>query len=160
MKPTRPLRALLLSLACSAALAAQAQNATRIDIPAGDLAAALDAYARQSGTQLVYRADQLKGARTPGVKGQAASPQALDALLKGSGYRAQRDASGAVVIVPQATTRAAPATTPPRAAQAAPPQSVPADAPVTDFETVQVTGSRIPRAQVEGPAPITSLRAL
>ena len=107
MKPSRPLRALLLSLACTAALAAQAQTATRIDIPAGDLAAALDAYARQSGTQLVYRADQLKGARTPGVQGQAASPQALDALLKGSGYRAQRDASGAVVIVPQSScTRA------------------------------------------------------
>ncbi|MEG3048592.1 MAG: STN domain-containing protein, partial [Thermomonas sp.] len=74
--------------------------APRIDIPAGDLAAALDAYARQSGTQLVYRADQLKGARSTGVQGQPASPQTLDALLKGSGYRAQRDASGAVVIPP------------------------------------------------------------
>ena len=159
MKPSRPLRALLLSLACTAALAAQAQTATRIDIPAGDLAAALDAYARQSGTQLVYRADQLKGARTPGVQGQAASPQALDALLKGSGYRAQRDASGAVVIVPQAATRAAPAPTPPRAAQATPAQDAPAEAPITDLGTVQVTGSRIPRAQVEGPAPITMITA-
>src|SRR5690606_3168645 len=84
LKPSRPLRALLLSLACSAALAAQAQTVPRIDIPAGDLAAALDAYARQSGTQLVYRADQLKGARSSAVQGQAASPQALDALLKGS----------------------------------------------------------------------------
>ena len=125
MKPTRPLRALLLSLACSAALAAQAQTAPRIDIPAGDLAVALDAYARQSGTQLVYRADQLKGARSAGVQGQTASPQALDALLKGSGYRAQRDASGAVVIVPQAATRSAPAAAPPRAAQATPAQSAP-----------------------------------
>ncbi|QNN70792.1 STN domain-containing protein [Thermomonas carbonis] len=115
MKPSRPLRALLLSLACTAALAAQAQTAPRIDIPAGDLAAALDVYARQSGTQLVYRADQLKGARTPGVKGQAASPQALDALLKGSGYRAQRDASGAVVIVPQAAAKPAAAAPPRRA---------------------------------------------
>ena len=67
MKPSRPLRVLFLSLACSAALAAQAQSG-RIDIPAGDLAAALDAYARQSGTQLVYRADQLKGARSAGLR--------------------------------------------------------------------------------------------
>ena len=66
MKPSRPLRVLLLSLACSAALAAQAQGG-RIDIPAGDLATALDTYARQSGTQLVYRADQLKGARSAGL---------------------------------------------------------------------------------------------
>ena len=147
---------MLLSLACTAALAAQAQTAPRVDIPAGDLAAALDAYARQSGTQLVYRADQLRGARSPGVQGQPASPQALDALLKGSGYRAQRDGSGAVVIVPQAAAKpAAAAPARPRAAQAAPPPSTPADTPVTDLQTVQVTGSRIPRAQVEGPAPIT-----
>ena len=37
MKPSRPLRVLFLALACSAALAAQAQGG-RIDIPAGDLA--------------------------------------------------------------------------------------------------------------------------
>ena len=60
MKSSRPLRVLLLSLACSVALTAQAQAASgRIDVPAGDLATALDTYARQSGTQLVYRADQL-----------------------------------------------------------------------------------------------------
>ena len=159
MKPSRPLRALLLSLACSAALAAQAQTAPRVDVPAGDLAVALDAYARQSGTQLVYRADQLKGARSAGVQGQPASPQALDALLKGSGYRAQRDASGAVVIVPQAATKpAAAAPASPRAAQAAPAQAAPTEGPVTDLQTVQVTGSRIPRAQEEGPAPITTGR--
>ena len=160
MKPSRPLRALLLSLACSAALAAQAQTTPRVDVPAGDLAVALDAYARQSGTQLVYRADQLKGARSAGVQGQPASPQALDALLKGSGYRAQRDASGAVVIVPQAATKpAAAAPASPRAAQAAPAQAAPTEGPVTDLQTVQVTGSRIPRAQEEGPAPITTITA-
>ena len=154
MKPSRPLRVLLLSLACSAALAAQAQGG-RIDIPAGDLATALDTYARQSGTQLVYRADQLKGARSAGLKNQAASPQALDALLKNSGFHAQRDDSGAVLVVPQSAPAAAPQ---PRAATQANPQSA-TDAPVTNLDTVQVTGSRIPRAQVEGPAPITLITA-
>ena len=159
MKPSRPLRVLFLALACSAALAAQAQGG-RIDIPAGDLASALDAYASQSGTQLVYRADQLKGARSAGLKGQAASPQALDALLKGSGFHAQRDDSGAVLVVPQATpAQAAPAAAPrPRAAQSPAPQAA-TETQVTDLQTVQVTGSRIPRAQVEGPAPITLVTA-
>lgn len=157
MKPSRPLRVLLLSLACSAALAAQAQSATRLDIPAGDLAGALDAYARQTGTQVVYRADQLKGARSAGLRGQAASPQAIDALLQGSGFRAQRDASGAVLIVP-AGTGTQPAT-PARPAPQARPAQAAADAPVTNLDAVQVTGSRIPRAQVEGPAPITIVTA-
>ena len=157
MKPSRPLRVLLLSLACSAALAAQAQTASRVEIPAGQLADALDAYARQTGTQLVYRADQLKGARSAGLRGQAASPQALDALLQGSGFRAQRDASGAVLIVPagNGAKPATPARPTPQARQA----QAATDAPITNFDAVQVTGSRIPRAQVEGPAPITVVTA-
>ena len=159
MKPSRPLRVLFLALACSAALAAQAQGG-RIDIPAGDLASALDAYARQSGTQLVYRADQLKGARTAGLQGQAASPQALDALLKGSGFHAQRDDSGAVLVLAQASpAKPAPAAAPARPRPSPPPPQAATNAPVTDLETIQVTGSRIPRAQVEGPAPITIVTA-
>ncbi|WP_449446654.1 TonB-dependent receptor domain-containing protein [Thermomonas brevis] len=159
MKPSRPLRVLLLSLACSAALAAQAQSAAPLTIPAGDLASALDAYARQTGTQLVYRADQLKGARSAGLSGQAASPQSLDALLKGSGFRAQRDASGAVLIVPAAAGSTAPASAP--AARNANQQrpAAAANGPVTNLDTVQVTGSRIPRAQVEGPSPISVITA-
>ena len=161
MKPTRPLRVLILSLACSVALAANAQSpaAARVDIPAGDLAQALDAYARQSGTQLVYRADQLKGARTTGTHGERTPQAALDRLLQGSGFTARRDASGAVVIVPQPLlAQAAPAPVP--QAQAAPPPPPPAPEPaVAELETVQVTGSRIPRSQIEGPAPITVMTA-
>lgn len=152
MHPSRSFRRLVLALACSAALAAQAQTATRIDIPAGDLASSLASYASQTGTQLIYRADQLRGARSNGLKGQTASPQALDALLSGSGFRAQRDASGAVLIVPAAATPTAPA----RQARPAPsPPQAQTEGPVTQLEAVQVTGSRIPRAQIEGPAPIT-----
>jgi iron complex outermembrane recepter protein len=156
MKHTRPFRVLLLSLACSAALAAHAQTASSLNIPAGDLASALDAYARQSGTQLVYRADQLKGARSGGISGQAASPQSLDALLKGSGFTAQRDASGAVLIVP-ATAKPA-ATAAPKAAPSTQTTSA-NNEPVTNLSAIQVTGSRIPRAQIEGPAPITVVTA-
>ena len=164
MKPLRPLRILLLSVACSAALGANAQTpaATAVEIPAGSLASALDALARQSGTQLVYRADQLRDARTGGVSGTMPAPEALDRLLQGSGYAAHRNSSGAVIIVQQQAASAAPAATP----QAAPPAPRPASAPqatppppITSIEGVQVTGSRIPRAQVEGPAPITVITA-
>ncbi len=157
MKPSRPLRVLFLTLACSAALAAQAQG-VRMDIPAGDLASALDAYVRQTGTQLVYRADQLKGARSKGVQGQFDTREGLNRVLRDSGFTAQRDPSGAVLVVaqaapPKATPAPAPRTTPPAAA------ATPAEPPVTDMQAVQVTGSRIPRSEVEGPAPITVVTA-
>lgn len=156
-----PVRVLLLSMACSAALAAQAQAAPgRIDLPAGELTAALNTLAKQSGTQLVYRADQLKGRRTTGVQGATSTDQALDRLLQGSGFQAKRDASGAVLIVQaDATPRRAP---PPRPApQETPPGGGAAqvEEPVTQLETLQVTGSRIKRAEIEGPAPITVVTA-
>ena len=138
---------MLLSLACSAALSAQAQTPapSRVDVPAGDLVAALDAYARQSGTQLVYRADQLRGARTAGASGDLSPQQALERLLRGSGFSARHDTSGAVVIVQQpVVAQAAPSPAP--AAQAAVPPAQPGAQP-TELETVQVTGSRIARAQ-------------
>ncbi|MFO1493088.1 MAG: TonB-dependent receptor [Lysobacterales bacterium] len=149
------MRVLLLSLACSSALA-QAQAGPRIEIPAGDLAAALDAYARQTGVQLVYRADQLRGARSPGLRVDAASARSLDDLLAGSGFRAQRDDSGAVLIVPVAAPAAKAVPAPPAEPDTA--ASAAEDAPLS-LETVLVTGSRIARAQTEGPAPITIVTA-
>ena len=153
-------RVLLLSLACSAALTAQAQASTPINIPAGDLVPALDSLARQSGAQFVYRADQLQGLRTSGVKGAKSPQDAVDRLLQGSAFVAQRDASGAMVIV----KRPAPAKPKPRlvsmvAAQEQAPAAAEPAPPVQELETIQVTGSRIPRAQIEGPAPVTVITA-
>lgn len=161
LKSPRPLRLLLLSLACSAALAAHAQapTSTKVDIPAGDLASALDAYARQSGTQILYRADQLQGTRTAGASGDLSPQQALDRLLRGSGFSARHDASGAVVIVQQPVLAQATQTPPPAPRPAPPPPPPAPPEQPTELETVQVTGSRIPRSQIEGPAPITVVTA-
>lgn len=161
MKPSRPLRVLLLSLACSTALAAQAQVpiGVRVDVPAGDLATALDTWSRQSGTQLVYRADLVRGARSAGVRDLPAD-QALDKLLRGSGFSARRDGSGAVLIVQQEVLAQATGTPAPASMPARPPAPAPAPAPqVSNLEAIQVTGSRIARAQIEGPAPITVISA-
>ena len=118
-----PFRILLLSLACSAALAAQAQTVPA-DVPAGELSTALDTLARQTGSQFVYRADQLKGVRTRGSHGAATSRQALDQLLQGTGWSAKHDPSGAVVIV-----RAGAPAPKPAPAQAPATQPCPARAP-------------------------------
>lgn len=150
---TRSLRGALLILACSvpAMAVAQAPAARQIDIPAGDLVTALDTLARQSGAQFIYQADQLRGARSPGVHGMLSTDDALEQLLSGSGFTVHRDDSGAVVIVKAAPAAAVPASN--RSSSAADPREV------TRLEEVQVTGSRIPRAQIEGPAPVTVITA-
>jgi hypothetical protein len=59
--------ALLCSL--SVAVHAVADNTTRhaINIPAEDLGQALDQLSRQSGTDLIYRPEQVRGLKTPGA---------------------------------------------------------------------------------------------
>ena len=56
------------AVALALSFAAQAQDLT-FDIGAGDLKAALEAYAKQTGQQLVYQPDDVKGRSTPGVHG-------------------------------------------------------------------------------------------
>ncbi len=102
---------------------------------------ALDTLARQTGVQFVYSADQLAGLDTRGAHGNLSAQQALADLLAGTGYHARRDASGAVVIVKDAATPTAPSPSTSTQSSAPPPKTL---------QEVVVTGSRIPRSQIEG----------
>src|ERR1700693_1188783 len=77
---------------------AQAQN-QRFQIASGDLGQALDAYIHQSGRQLIYRVDDVRGVRSPGVQGERTADDALAALLSGTGFSSRTDSSGALAIV-------------------------------------------------------------
>jgi iron complex outermembrane receptor protein len=70
------------------------------DIPAGDLDTALKAYSKQTGEQLVYRMEDLKGKVTKGAKGTMSEKDALEAILAGTGLSVKVDASGAVAVFP------------------------------------------------------------
>lgn len=78
------------------AAAAQTSN---FNIAAGDLKAALDAFARQSGVQLIYRIEDVRGARSRGVLGSLPPDQALARLLDGAPFAIRRDPSGAIALV-------------------------------------------------------------
>src|SRR5882757_10185279 len=97
---TRYLAAAILAAAvCVVAIAAQAQN-QRFQIASGDLGQALDAYIHQSGRQLIYRVDDVRGVHSPGVQGEiTAADGALAALLSGTGFSSRSESSGAVAIV-------------------------------------------------------------
>src|ERR1700753_573094 len=83
----------IVALTAAAALA----QAPRVPIPAEDLGAALDAYIHQSGAQLIYNADDVRGVTSHAVGG-ASGADALTQILEGTGFTANRDASGAVII--------------------------------------------------------------
>lgn len=57
------------SALCALVLCSGAWAQTRnFDIPAGDMKAALDAYAAQSGLQLVYKVEDLRGLVSPRLR--------------------------------------------------------------------------------------------
>jgi iron complex outermembrane receptor protein len=88
----------------SMSLAVRAEDAISVSIPAGDLAAALESFAKQTGLELVFRADQLKGVHTEGLSGTLTPRQAVERLLKGTAFVAQSDATtGAMLIAPAAS---------------------------------------------------------
>jgi outer membrane receptor protein involved in Fe transport len=129
--------------ACALALAGAAVAQTKnFDIPAGDLKAALDAYAKQAGVQLIYRTDDVRGAKTAGVTGSVDANAALAGLLANTGLTVRRDATGAVAVV-----KAPPVPQP--AAAAAPAASA------ASVEEVVVVGSQIQGAKVNTALPVT-----
>lgn len=87
------------AVALALSFVAFAQDLT-FDIRAGDLKATLEAYAKQTGQQLVYQPDDIKGKTSPGVHGEMTAEQALKALLAGTGLKVSRDSSGAIAIFP------------------------------------------------------------
>jgi len=104
----RNIRTLMIAVASSAiimAVPAAAQAETRtvaavraFSIGAGSMKAALDAWARQTKQQILYRTEDVRTLRSPGVRGRLGDIDALDRILAGSGLKMHRDASGAVAI--------------------------------------------------------------
>jgi iron complex outermembrane recepter protein len=135
-------------MACLTTLAAHGQ-AREFDLPAGDLRTALDAYAKQSGIQLIYRVDDLAGLSSKGVKGAASAEEALASLLTGTALSVRRDGSNAVIIF-----RQAPAEAPSRRVD-----STAEGAEVTSLAVVTVTAQKRPEPAQTVPISMTALSA-
>ncbi len=118
-------RSVLIAVACSLSLSAYAMAdgvKHMVKIPAGDLAGALELLIKQSGADLVYRPEQVRGLRTRGASGDLSTEDALARLLEGTALTLSTDSSGAVLIAAPLPSGGTPAETP----SAAPP---PAAAP-------------------------------
>ena len=90
-------RALLKGL-CAALLATGA-CAEQFNVPAGDLKAALDIYAKQTHLELMYSPIDVRGMTTKGVRGDFSANEALTSLLTGTGLSVHRHGAGSVAVV-------------------------------------------------------------
>ncbi|MCX6951248.1 MAG: TonB-dependent receptor [Verrucomicrobia bacterium] len=102
IKPTPFLRsawtAALVLVSAVCALAADAPKKS-FQIPAGDAVVTLKRFSEQSGEQIVYPVDAVRGIQTKAVSGDLTARDALDRLLSGTELRVVQDAkTGALAI--------------------------------------------------------------
>lgn len=74
------------------------QAAQTFAIPAQALTSALDKFSEQTGISFAYTSSELEGIQSPGVRGEFAPRQALNALLAGTGVSAQFSGGDTVAL--------------------------------------------------------------
>lgn len=116
----------------------QADSERDFDLPAGSLAAALEAFSTQSGIRLDSPPRLLAGKQARAVNGRMGWHQALDSLLQDSGLEFQQT-GGTTVMIGEARKGTAPGG---RSARTGPEVTVPPTA-ATDLAAITVTGTRI-----------------
>ncbi|HTO42006.1 MAG TPA: TonB-dependent receptor, partial [Rhizomicrobium sp.] len=144
LKHTASLAALLMAFAGTA-------QAESFNIPGGNLKSALDAYAQQTGVNLIVAGSDVKGIQSNGVRGDFSADSALSRLLTGTGFTMHRRPSGAIGIMREQSS-AAQDIAQIQLAQAN--QSVPR----ASVETVTVTSSKLGGGDVQSiPISITAM---
>jgi len=102
MTPTFTLRAApwLRCLCLAAVLVATLRAAAprRFDIPAGAAEATLKTYRTQSGAEVVYAAEAVRGVRTNAVRGELSPRAALEALVAGTPLALGESPGGALAL--------------------------------------------------------------
>lgn len=137
------------SLAAGASAASSEAAAVVFRIPAGSLEEVLEALATQGGLQILYAPGLVARRQSDGLAGEALAPaEALVRIIQGSGLAAVPVGEGAYVLQP--------ARTPQRRIPAAR-QVAGTSAPLVGMAAVQVTGSHIPRSDIDlvTPSPIS-----
>jgi iron complex outermembrane recepter protein len=133
------------------ARAAPATDLVEFNIPAGNLTAALDRFAEQSGLQVVYDQPVTKSAQAKALTGHLSRRVALDQLLKGSGLVWSYVNDSTVVVRAQKAN----------AADASKPTAADSEGPVSADVSVQsqrVTQKYDPTVNVDIPRTINDVQ--
>jgi iron complex outermembrane receptor protein len=73
--------------------------AENFNIPGGDLKAALNSFAKQTGVSLIVSGEAIKGVQSRGAKGDFSSDDALSLILSGTGFVIHHHSASAITIV-------------------------------------------------------------
>jgi hypothetical protein len=129
-------------------------------VPAGDATKTLKLFSEQSGEQIVYPVDQVRGVKTNPVVGEFTAREALDAMLARSGLIAVQDeVSGALAVKKDTKPKSPRSASPPRRAAMAPraPGAASRSAPPGPDEIVQLSAFEVTASREQGYAAETSL---
>jgi outer membrane receptor protein involved in Fe transport len=142
-------------MAPAAARTQAAGPIVEFQIPESSLDSALQAYAHQSGRQLLYRSELVEGRRTPPLKGRYSADEALRRLLDGAPIATRQPSAGIVILSAGSPTANSgiPARLTPRARRRPAPAALHADSGEGD---IIVTGSHI-RGADEGTSPVAMI---
>jgi iron complex outermembrane receptor protein len=117
------------------------ETAYEFNLPGGDLAKALDAFSRQAGIQIGYAPELVADKQAGAIRGRTGWHEALGRLLQGSGLEYRQIGDGTFVLQrlneSRNTGRKHSIATSRNAAMEG------GEAPVTEIESVTVTGTRI-----------------
>src|SRR4051812_20001832 len=96
----RSFQPFLSAVAFALALATVARaTPVRFDLPAQPAAAALAAFAKQAGVEVLFSSDDLKSVKTTAVIGLFEPEEALRHMLRSTGFAPTRNTTGKWVIV-------------------------------------------------------------
>lgn len=132
-------------LPVATSMAQDTEATVTYNIPAGDLAGALDKFSTQSGIQLLYKPDLVAGKRGREVSGAQSPAAALKQLLGGTGLIWERANATTYVLksAPAPPPKAAPKQTPAATEGAASKKEV------TELPEILVTGKRSLNTDIE-----------
>jgi outer membrane receptor protein involved in Fe transport len=150
--------AILAYLPAWPALAQSAQAADAVatfNIPAGDLAGALDRLSTQTGIQLMYQPGVVAGKQAKTLSGRMTWQEALGRLLQDSGLEYGR--VNATTIVIRRSGEGAKRDARPAAAPSSNKSAASEEAPVMDMKGMTVTGTRIRGGTT--PSPVITIGA-
>lgn len=75
----------------------------QFDLPAGEAAATLQTFSRQSGEEILYPAEQVRAVRTQAVTGEFSARAALDRMLDQTGLVAEWNGKSGIIIIRRAS---------------------------------------------------------